>query len=186
MHAIQILKSKYQLPIDVRDDEGNVDTSLIRCVQMVGAFEMSDQQYVAAINELLNTSDVIPASVKHLPKYLFGYIVQNSLKAYLNKVEITDVLTTSTAQALKYIQENPWVFATGEDENAPRKLDAAGNIAPAKGDKKVMAKELWTKHNGIQGTVNTRKLWIELLVAQVGMTAQGASTYYHNLKTGVY
>lgn len=198
--AIQILKTKYKLPIDVATERGH-ETSALRVIQELCDFEMSVPQFIEAIEELVDAKAVITeyqllSTVPHLAKYTFRYVAQNVLYAYLNKVPFDNdsLLFKSLKQAHKYILENSWVFSTGDDPNAPPKLDAAGNVAPKKGDKQANAKKLWVdnqKNDALFVTKDgernpVRKLWIELLVKEVGLTTAGASTYYHNLKTGVY
>lgn len=197
--AIKILKEKYKLPIDelVSAETGEHYTSILKVMQEVCEYELTDQQFNDAIREIVGDATLPNETVRYMPKYVFRYLVQNLTVNYKDPTvgeTIGAIYTKSIAQAAKYIRENPWTFATGEDENAPPKLDSNGNIQPKKGDKKEMAKAVWLNNqenptlwkveNGTRLPI--RKLWIELLVKEVGLTEGGASTYFQNLKTGVY
>lgn len=176
--------------IDVPTESGH-QTSLLRVIQKACELEMTDEDFISTSCSLVNVGrqaidEQLLLSTKHLPKYTFRYVVQNLISAYVRAdadVDLATMYVKSVKQAQTYIANNPWVFATGEDPNAGPKLDAAGNVAPKKGDKKALAIDLWNKH---KDKPKSRKEWIELLVAEVGLTAPGASTYYHNLKTGIY
>lgn len=190
MNAIQILKTDFRLPIDVATDHGH-QTSWIRVMHQVSDLELTTDQY---INETLRLTNIgretideqTLRSTPHLPKYLFGYVVQTIVRAYADStgpVDLAEVYAKSFQRAKKYIETHPWVFATGEDENASPRLDHNGNIQPKKGDKKVMAKKVYEENKGKN---LTRKEMIELLVKEVGLTPAGASTYEYNLRTGIY
>lgn len=188
MHnPIQILKTKYKLPIDVATENGHA-TLLTECVQQVCDWENTDAQYLDIIADLIDAADrpINGWSAKHMAKYVMRYMIQNIIKNY-KEVVVENIETTylkSINQAQRYIDTNPWVFSTGEDENAPPKLDANGNIAPKKGDKKIIAKKVYEEQ--IKDKVITRKEAIALLVKEVGLTPAGASTYYSNLRNGTY
>lgn len=173
MSAIELVRNKYKL----------TDQSIVRNVQELCQLEMTDGQYLAAIAELRGDRhkiEPLPDREHHQSKYVFRYLVYNLLKT--PDAPIEDLYTKSIADAVKYIDENPWVFAKPDDETPP-KLNPDGTVAPKKGDKKVIAKKVYEEN---KGKVNTRKEWIALLVKEVGLTEAGASTYYANLKSGKY
>ena len=172
MTAIEIVRKKYEL----------TDESTVRNVQTLCQLEMTEGQYLAAIAELRgDRHNIVPLKDReHQAKYTFRYLVYNLLKTPETPVE--ELYTKAIADGIKYIDENPWVFAKAEDETPP-KLNADGTVAPKKGDKKVIAKKLYEDN---KGKINTRKEWIALLVKEVGLTEAGASTYYANLKNGKY
>lgn len=197
MHnPIQILKTEFKLPIDVATSKGHM-TSWLECTQRAHDMSLTDQDYFAAVTKLTGVDlDTVtklmqtehPGAKVRGAKYLFDKLVEVYTRAYVESEVLPDhhqVLTNAAVQVIQYLT-NPnyqYHWATGEDENVPPKLDANGNVQPAKGDKKVLAKKLWNEN---QGKITTRKGWIELLCKEVGMTPAGASTYYHNLKTGLY
>lgn len=172
MSAIELVRKKY----------GLTDESTVRNVQAMCEMEMTEGQYLAEIAELRGDRHKIEPlkQCDHMPKYTWRYLVYGLLKEPGAPVE--DIYPVAIQKAQTYIQENPWVFAKAEDDTPP-KLDSNGNVAPKKGDKKVMAKELYEKN---KATVTARKDWIALLVKEVGLTEAGASTYYANLKSGKY
>ena len=180
MTAIEIVRTKYKLN----------DEAMSRNIQELAAFDWTEGQYLAGIAELRGDrskiehlksyADQIPETkhAEYLPKYVFRYFVYNLLKT--PEADIEELYTKGIADAIKYINNNPWVFAKPEDEVAP-KLNSDGTVAPKKGDKKVIAKKLYEDN---KDKVTARKDWIALLVKEVGLTEAGASTYYANLKNG--
>lgn len=173
MTALEILKTKYQLPV-----HSNCLTG-----QEVGAWALNEQQWIDIVAELRGCKDKLePLAGEHTTKYVARYFIQNIVKAELaDKVlNLDNIYTSSVQEATQYIDQNPWVFAQLEAEV---KLNADGTPAPKKGDKKVIAKDVYEK-NKDKGLA--RKQWIELLVKEVGLTPAGASTYYANLKSGKY
>jgi hypothetical protein len=187
MHAsFEILKNKHKLPFDeVVSSKGERYTSVCRVMQVIGDWDLTEAQET---KELLPGVEV-PEKFDHpkMARYVFGYVVQDLTIAYRDRtdVDLNVILQRAIERAKKWITENPWVFATGEDENKPPKLDANGNIAPRKGDKKVLARQVYDEHKEA-GKDWTRKEWIKLLCEKVGLTEAGASTYFHNLKKGIY
>lgn len=181
---IAILRDKYRFPIDELVGDGARHTSPIRCTQHAGSFEWTKEQYLAAIGELLEAPDRIhdwnnPHMARVVYRYLVQLLIENHIAHLDENIENTYLKAINKAQ--KYIENHSWVFAEPEIEV---KLDAAGNPAAKKGDKKVRAKEVYESQIKDKGL--SRKQAIEILVKEVGLTAGAASTYYHNLKTGIY
>jgi hypothetical protein len=189
MSAIQILKTKHKLPIDeLWLGDGGYHTDVSECVHIVLGWRLTQAEYHAHIAELLDYKDGAVVTGWEHPKmahYVFAYLVQLIVEDY-TRTEISNIdslYLTAITKAQKFIKTHDWVFNWELTSNAEPKLDAAGNVQPAKGDKKVMAKKVW---NDNQGKNLTRKEWIELLMKEVGLTSGGASTYHNNLKNGIY
>jgi len=176
MKAIEILEKTYKLPV----------RSAVQTMQRVGEWSLSDKQWHDITKVLRDdkSSNVSALTGPHEQEYATKYFIQNIVKQYVNgetKFDIDLLYVKSVDEAKKYIVNNPWVWAVAED--APPKLNEDGSPAMKKGDKKLLAKEVYEANKGKE---MTRKQWIELLVAEVGLTPAGASTYYANLKKGVY
>jgi hypothetical protein len=176
MQAIEILKTKHKLPVD----------SVVRSIQEVCTWELADQGWMDLACELRGIkTKMAPMPEEHLTKYASRYFVQNLVKANIagdTSRTPDDLWLKSIQDGIRFIAENPWVFAKTEDDTPP-KLNPDGSLAPKKGDKKVIAKKVYEDN---KGKINTRKEWIALLVKEVGLTEAGASTYYANLKAGKY
>lgn len=182
MTAIEIIRTKYKLN----------DEAISRNIQELCLFEWTEGQYLAGIAELRGDRSKIEhlkeqalqleeaRAREYLPKYAFRYFVYNLLKTPEAAVE--EMYTKGIDDAIRYMNNSPWVFAKPEEDVAP-KLNADGTVAPKKGDKKVIAKKLYEDN---KGKITARKDWIALLVKEVGLTEAGASTYYANLKNGKY
>jgi hypothetical protein len=154
-------------------------------MQQVGMWDLTDDKWSELVDELRgSTVKGVTMPQEHLQKYSAKYFIQNLLKAGETgaTVDMDDVWLRSIQDGIRYIALNPWVFAKPEDDTPP-KLNADGTVAPKKGDKKIIAKEVYEKN---KDKVKTRKEWIALLVKEVGLTEAGASTYYANLKSGKY
>lgn len=176
MQAIELLKTKHKLPVE----------SLIRSVQEICTWELTDQGWMDLASELRGSAKMKPLQhEQNLSKYATRYLMQRLIKANIagdTSVNVDDMWLQSIQDGIRYIDENPWVFAKPDDD-APPKLNADGSLAPKKGDKKVIAKKVYDEN---KGKINTRKEWIALLVKEVGLTPAGASTYFANLKAGKY
>jgi len=188
-NPINILKTKHKLPIDeLWIGDGLHHTDIGECVHEVLQWRLPEAEYNAHIAELLNYQDGAKVSPWKHPKmahYVFSYLVYFLLDDHLktNVRSLDSVYLAAINKAQKFIETHDWVFNHELAVNAEPKLDAAGNVAPQKGDKKVMAKKVW---NDNQGKNLTRGQWIELLMNEVGLTKGGASTYHNNLKNGIY
>lgn len=165
------------------------DSSVVRAIQELAQFEFDDKTYLKHIADLRGIShDLEPLEDRRLTKYAFRYLVQDLMTSELAGLPQNpdSVYLNAVIKARKYIDNNPWVFAEKEVEV---KLDAMGNVAPKKGDKKVMAKE-WYDTNKARIMAlpkdQQRKTAIAELVKEIGLTEAGASTYWANLKAGKY
>lgn len=175
MKAIEILEKTHKLNV----------RSAVQAIQRVSEWSLSPKQWWEIAKELRSAPDCIrPLDGDHIQEYSTKYFIQNIIKQYTEKAEtkfdIDLLYVSSVEQAKKYIESNPWVFAKLEAEE---KFNNDGSPASKKGDKKLLAKEVYEAN---KGKINTRKEWIELLVKEVGLTPAGASTYYANLKKGKY
>lgn len=188
-NPIHILKTKHELPIDeLWIGDGLHHTDVGECVNKVLSWRLTQAQYHEYIAELLDYKDGAKVTGWTHPKmahYVFCYLVYFLLDDYVksNVRNLDSVYLAAITKAQKFIETHDWVFNYELATDAEPKLDAAGNVAPQKGDKKVMAKKVW---NDNQGKNLTRGQWIELLMKEVGLTKGGASTYHNNLKNGVY
>lgn len=189
MTAIEILKTKHKLPIDqLWLGDGKHHTDLGECVHEVLSWRLTQAQYHEYIGELLGYTGEQKVTGWEHPKmahYVFCYLVTAITESHLHATidNIDSMYLNAIVKAQKFIATHSWVFEHELNTIAEPKLDANGNVAPAKGDKKVMAKKVWTDN---QGKNLTRGQWIELLMKEVGLTKGGASTYHNNLKNGVY
>ncbi len=171
--AVEVLKTKYKLPV----------TSVVQTMQNLGDNPVDWHKLIA---DTYGVKEVTPFQSADLAKCVARYLVQNVLKQHhLGEFaefprNLEELYLNSINQGTDYLKQHSWVFARPEAEE---KLNADGTPASKKGDKKVMAKELYEANKG-KGW--TRKQWIELLIKEVGMTTGGASTYYANLKSGKY
>lgn len=176
-NAPTILAKKYELPMH----------SVVEAMQAVGELDYTNDQYHENTSELTGI-DAIKFDDPRLSRTVFRYVIQNILTAHIagNEYDVTELYTKSVEQSRKYVVDYSWVFAKGEEEI---KLDSQGNVAPKKGDKKVMAKDWYDKnHQRILALPKDqqRKTAIAELVKTVGLTDAGASTYWANLKAGKY
>lgn len=175
MKAIEILEKTHKLNV----------RSAVQAMQRVGEWSLTPKQWSEIAKELRGAAEcILPLEGDHVQEYATKYFIQNIIKQYTDKAEtkfdIDLLYVSSVHQAKNYIEGNPWVFAKLE---AVEKFNNDGSPASKKGDKKLLAKEVYEAN---KGKLTTRKEWIELLVKEVGLTPAGASTYYANLKKGKY
>jgi len=128
----------------------------------------------------------MPACLDDHARFHYLYLVQETVRQNMQtgNVNMAEVIDLAEERAKSYIAKNPWIFAkpeVGSPNYREPKMDAAGNPKQKKGAKREKAISLWNKHKDEN---LTRKQWIELLVAEVGMTPAGASTYHADLKAG--
>ena len=184
---LSVLRTKYKLPFDVMInlDTNERYTSVVNCINKVNERLFNHEQYLEAITELTERK-VTDWSNVHMAKYVFLYLVQGLVQNYkcqkIENIELT--YQTAVRKATEYLQNNDWVVSTGDKVSSAPKIDAAGNIAPPKGAKKIKAKALYKEK--IEGKIIKRKEAIELLCKEVGLTPAGASTYLANFKSGLW
>lgn len=176
MKAIEILEKTHKLNV----------RSAVQAIQRVSEWSLSPKQWHDISKELRgNTSSNASAlDGDHEQEYATKYFIQNIIKQYTlyaeTKFDIDLLYVKSVEEAKKYIANSPWVFAKAEVDE---KFNSDGSPASKKGDKKLLAKEVYEANKGKE---MSRKEWIALLVKEVGLTPAGASTYYANLKKGKY
>lgn len=184
---LSLLRTKYKLPFDtiIDLDTNERYTSVINCMSKVNGYLFTHDQYLEEIGGLVERK-VTDWSNIHMAKYVFRYLVQGLVQNYkVQKIENIELTyQTAVRNATEYLQNNDWVVSTGDKVSSEPKIDAAGNIAPPKGAKKIKAKALYKEK--IEGKVITRKEAIELLCKEVGLTPAGASTYFSNFKSGLW
>ena len=119
-------------------------------------------------------------------KYTYLYMVQNIIRIskVTENVDIESVYIRSYEQASEYILNNEWISLSEEKlvKEGKVKTDCLGKPKRKKGVKKDMALDFYKKNVG--EVEWTRKEWIQQLMDYVGLSANGASTYYANLKSG--
>ena len=122
---------------------------------------------------------------------VYGYLVQNIIKAKLAKqsAELLDLLVRSKEQADTLIEKQSWMFIADEAarqdiENADPEVVIAGKAK--KGARKALASKIY--HAEIKDQFEagelTRKEAIAIFMEKCGCPASGASTYFHNFKSG--
>lgn len=161
------------------------DTSVVQSIQGLCELEFTDDQHLEMIAELRGIDHKLDAfTEKHVTKYAFRFFYQELLTQEIKGLPQNpdSVYLNALIKARNYINEHSYVFATAVEDEP--KLDSNGNVAPKKGDKKVIAKSVYEKNKDNKAL--TRKDWIALLVKEVGLTDAGASTYYANLKAGKF
>ena len=164
--------------LEAYDIPMNSPNAAVAAMKDQGWFQKLGEEYKANI-ELIAGSEVDSDDEREL-NYTFRYLVTNLIeKPDLSGQLLVDL---SLTKARTFIANHSYVFAVPEEDAIP-KLDAAGNPKPKKGAKKEMAKSVYAEQiKDVDGM--TRKRAIEILVAEVCLTAAGASTYYANLKKG--
>jgi hypothetical protein len=176
MKAIEILEKTYKLPV----------RSAVQTMQRVGEWSLNTKQWHDISKELRGdtSNNVSGLDGEHEQEYATKYFIQNIIKQYTGqgetKFDVEALYLHSVEEAKKYIASAPWVFAKAEGEE---KLNSDGSPASKKGDKKLLAKQVYEANKDKE---MSRKQWIELLVKEVDLTPAGASTYYANLKKGKY
>lgn len=119
-------------------------------------------------------------------KFTYLYMVQNIIRISKNTevLNIEDVYIRSYDQAVDFLLQNEWVRLSDEKlvEEGKVKTDCLGKPKRKKGVKKDMALDFYKKNVG--SVEWTRKEWIQQLMDYVGLSSNGASTYYANLKSG--
>lgn len=160
MKQIELI-SKYNITTD----------SYIKAVQELNAESLTDVEYLDRIEELVGgTVDLKGAS----PKYTYMYFVENVIKNGENYW-----LNDSIERARKFVDKYDWAMKKETPQQNEETIVKTGK----KGAKKIQAIKLYNERKNEE---MSRKQWIELLISEIGLTKAGASTYFHNLKTGQY
>lgn len=166
----------------------------------IASYKIPYDSYIAAVQTIREQGDLEPTEYQRRladmvgepvdfrmndprePKYLYGYFIQETIRKVNagDPIDPPHFLEVAREKVVKYFDEYSWVFATPEEEV---KLKADGTPAPKKGDKKVLARQVYDANKAKN---LSRKEWIALLVKEVELTPAGASTYYANLKSGKY
>lgn len=159
--------------------------SVIRGAQHVNGLMLTAEQAKPLIKAMTG-EEVNGQHVMHVP-LVYGYLVQNILKAHVAKqtASLVDLLVRSKEQATKLLEEQAWMFIVDTDarqeiENADPEVVKAGMAK--KGARKVLALKIYREK--IEGKNLKRKEAIAVLCEEIGLTPAGASTYYANFKSG--
>ena len=156
----------------------NIDTnSVVRAVADVRGLDFDPDKYREMVKELTGQE---PRCTDKAAMYVAQYVVTDLVAGLSISVD------RATEQAMTYLDANPWALVRNTAPTTyvrKHEFDAMGQPKKKKGAKKEMALAEWAQHKD-KGW--TRKQWIEHLVKTVGLSPAGASTYYHNLRTGLY
>jgi len=157
----------------------HIDTSSrVRAVQSVNDLNMDVEEMIEGIKELIDdapkTLDFDEVEAKLYLKAAVNYAMGNDEGGWDLVDERVEKLVRRLPQCIKSYSATPYY--------TPK--TGAGTGKMKKGDKKAEAIVLWKKRKGMEW--GTRKQWIELLVKEIGLTPQGASTYVYNLQRGIY
>lgn len=162
-------------------------TSKVLCIHTIydRTSHYTNDFYIEAISHIVGKKIVL-SDDPYLPKAVFRRLCEYIIDNYNNKVlESVEVAFNKALRNSKaYLEENTWLKATKDDQPKEIRLDAAGNVAPPKGEKKIKAKALY--ESKIKGKVISRKEAIEMFVKEIGLTPAGASTYFSNFKSGTW
>lgn len=157
--------------------ELNIDTTnKFTAIESAGALEFDENTYRRIIGDLTGSKEVNVGDDE--AKHTFLYLVEQ----VVTDTEID--LNTAQSKALKLIKRYPHLLIKPEHTSyyVPKKtIDATGAPVQKKGAKKQKALALWRSNE-----FSTRKEWIEFLMAEVPLSKAAASTYYHNMKTGIW
>lgn len=170
MNALELLQS---LDIDT--------TSRINALRDVKGMNFDREGYIELVHQLTGDNDY--SDDDHHARFTALYLVTDIVEG--QKTDSID-LASAHEKAVNYLSKNKWVMAERETTSyykAKTTVDALGNPRQKKGAKKEKAIKFW---NNNQGNFSTRKEWVNALMENIGLTQAGASTYYHNLKTGQY
>lgn len=152
--------------------------SPLRAVQEVRSLDFDEESYKKLV------SDLIGRDVDFSDNYALQvaqYIVQDVVNG--NEID----LEGNIEKAAKFVDSHPWINAEKKESYSSYKprstVDCLGNPKQKKGAKKAKAIKFWNEN---KGKFNSRKEWIVALMEAVDLSKAGASTYYHNLNTGIY
>ncbi len=175
---------------------------MLKQLEILASYDIPTTHYISGIGFLVDQDDLTPIEYHERIKELTGddikfdneylyktyylYLVQEIIRASmnpLNELVLDDIKDLVLKRSLIFIKNHPWVsrkYQMVEDENGvlvkPKRR---------KGGKKEKAIALWREKGGIDNGMK-RKDWIDLLMKEVDMSKGGASTYYQNLKSGLY
>lgn len=153
-------------------------SAAVQHMRDAGWFEKLDEDYKYLIADLGGADS--PTEDSRELNFTFRYLVTEAIEN--SELKGKELVAVAYEKAKDFIASHQYVFAT-PDADVPPKLDAAGNPKPKKGAKKELARKVYDEQ--IRNKDKTRKEAIEILVAEVGLSPAGASTYYANLKKGV-
>ena len=163
-----MLKQLKEIGIDTHNKYTAIETA--------GQTEFDAETYRRIIGELTGAEEVNVGDDE--AKHTFMYLVND----IVDKGEAD--LDSAQKRGLKLVTKNPHLLIKPETKSyyVPKKtVDATGAPVQKKGAKKQKALKLWKENN-----FSTRKEWIEFLMQEVPLSKAAASTYYHNMKTGLW
>ena len=182
------MTDKIKTPLEVIDEYGVSVTSYIKAVQALREMPFAKSDYESGYNRIIGTETFIIFETDYEAKFHFLYAVQETIRASYSAdvLDMAEIASEVERLIEKLRIKHPTLFKTYEnvDEFGSPKLDAIGKPKRKKGAKKELAKSVYNQHIRDKGL--TRKEAIAIIMEKVGMSQQGASTYYHNLKSGKY
>lgn len=177
MEQLNILR-KYNVPL----------ASPSAAIQFLNKTRMTDDEYRERLEELLGGAETVLterqqeqglSGIRFLYLYLVQQIIEDSETT--DRLDMMKTAEQAFDRADRFMANNQWVFA---ERKVVEKLDADGKVKPKKGAKKELARKVYDAQ--IRDKNLTRQEAIAILMSEVGLTKGGASTYYANLKKGVY
>ena len=145
-----------------------------------GLGQMSDDEYRTRISDITD-GETLATTDSYMLRITYSYLVTETIResSHTDVLDKQSILGEAIYKADKLVRANPWMDAA---RDTPAKLDGAGNVKPKKGAKKELAKKVYAEF--IEGKITSRQEAMQVLVDKVGMTINGASTYYAQLKKG--
>lgn len=136
------------------------------------------EDYRALITKITGQTDFELPNDRYA-RFLYYYVVQEVVRAGMCDDEVFQAAISGTEN---FLVEYHFTYAW-EDRAAAPKVDEHGNLKRKKGEKKVMAEaiyiELEANHKDTTKK-ELKKLVMNALQEQVGMTKAGSQTYFYN------
>jgi hypothetical protein len=176
-------------------------TNVVFAVTDAGAY-VSNSVYPLAgaqkiFNDILGANMIFtdPVFARVATKKLIQLVVDNQCIIDETGKDLLIKASVEYAQAFVDDPKNSYLWAQPSEESAQntpvlfvegidRKVVVNANGGLKKGGKKVMSFELYDKYITKAEVPATRKEFIKILVDNLGLTDQAASTYHYNLKSG--
>jgi hypothetical protein len=144
-----------------------------------------DFQIAALTNHHVETKHT-----KHA-QLVFGYIVQESIRAYITKTPQTvdELVELASSKALTFLVNNPWNDAETEITTVTTPDGETTSVVTVKNKrgkgptKRDLSIQLYTK---VKDQKLSRQDLINLFVKELGLTPAGASTYVANCRSGAW
>ena len=168
--------------LDVIEAMGLSTTSFIQAVHTAKYEEnlhmSSLEQCRMLVSEISGQKDFELPSERYA-RFLLMYTIQETVRAGMCDDEVFELAIKCTK---KFLKDYHFTYAYLERAEAPT-LNDDGSVKRKKGEKKTMAesiyKELAAEHKDASKK-DLKKLVMEALQEQVGMTKAGSQTYFYN------